>query len=107
MTRASATSPSWPRGADPVDTFLDLMIEHDRALRWHTCLANDRPATLAKIMRHRDTQMSFADSGAHLRNMAFYNFGLRMLKQVRDAAAAGAPIMPIERAVHRLTGELR
>jgi len=94
------------RGADPVDTFLDLMIEHDRALRWHTCLANDRPATLAKIMRHRDTQMSFADSGAHLRNMAFYNFGLRMLKQVRDAAAAGAPIMPIERAVHRLTGEL-
>ena len=22
------------RGADPVDTFLDLMIEHDRALRW-------------------------------------------------------------------------
>jgi N-acyl-D-aspartate/D-glutamate deacylase len=94
------------RGADPVDTFLDLMIEHDRALRWHTCLANDRPATLAKIMRHRDTQMSFADSGAHLRNMAFYNFGLRMLMQVRDAAAAGAPIMPIERAVHRLTGEL-
>lgn len=94
------------RGADPVDTFLDLMIEHDRALRWHTCLANDRPATLAKIMRHRDTQMSFADSGAHLRNMAFYNFGLRMLKQVRDAAATGAPIMSIERAVHRLTGEL-
>ena len=94
------------RGADPIDTFLDLMIEHDRALRWHTCLANDRPATLAKIMRHPDTQMSFADSGAHLRNMAFYNFPLRMLKRVRDAAAAGAPIMPIERAIHRLTGEL-
>ena len=94
------------RGADPVDTFLDLMIEHDRALRWHTCLANDRPATLAKIMRHPDTQMSFADAGAHLRNMAFYNLALRMLKRVRDAAAAGAPIMPLERAVHRLTGEL-
>ncbi len=94
------------RGADPVDTFLDLMLTHDRALRWHTCLANDRPATLATIMRHRDTQMSFADSGAHLRNMAFYNVPLRMLKRVRDAAATDAPIMSIERAVHRLTGEL-
>lgn len=82
------------------------MIEHDRALRWHTCLANDRPAELAAIMRHPDTQMSFADSGAHLRNMAFYNAPLRMLKRVRDAAAAGAPIMPLERAIHRLTGEL-
>jgi len=94
------------RGVDPVDAFLDLMIEHDRALRWHTCLANDRPDTLAKIMRSPHTQMSFSDSGAHLRNMAFYNFPLRMLKSVRDAAAAGKPIMPVERAVHRLTGEL-
>jgi N-acyl-D-aspartate/D-glutamate deacylase len=94
------------RGADPVDTFLDLMIEHDRALRWHTCLANDRPAQLAKIMRHPGTLMSFADSGAHLRNMAFYNVPVRMLKRVRDAERAGAPIMPIAQAVHRLTGEL-
>jgi N-acyl-D-aspartate/D-glutamate deacylase len=94
------------RGTDPVDTFLDLMTEHDRALRWHTCLANDRPEKLADIMRHPHTLMSFADSGAHLRNMAFYNFPLRMLKRVRDAAAANAPVMPLERAVHRLTGEL-
>jgi N-acyl-D-aspartate/D-glutamate deacylase len=94
------------RGADPVDTFLDLMIEHDRALRWHTCLANDRPARLADIMRHPGTLMSFADSGAHLRNMAFYNFPVRMLKRVRDAELAGAPIMPIAHAIHRLTGEL-
>jgi N-acyl-D-aspartate/D-glutamate deacylase len=66
----------------------------------------DRPDVLAEIMRCPDTHMSFADSGAHLRNMAFYNFPLRMLKRVRDAEAAGRPIMPIERAVWRLTGEL-
>jgi N-acyl-D-aspartate/D-glutamate deacylase len=94
------------RGADPVDTFLDLMSEHDRALRWHTRIANHRPEVLAEILRHRGTLMSFADSGAHLRNMAFYNFPVRMLKRVRDAELAGAPIMPIEAAVHRLTGEL-
>ena len=50
--------------------------------------------------------MSFADSGAHLRNMAFYNFPLRMLKNVRDAELRGKPIMPIEKAVWRLSGEL-
>lgn len=94
------------RGKDPIDTFLDLMIEHDSALRWHTRLANDRPEKLAVLMRHPGTLMSFADSGAHLRNMAFYNFPVRMLKRVHDAERAGAPIMPIERAVHRLTGEL-
>jgi len=57
-------------------------------------------------MKNPVTLMSFADSGAHLRNMAFYNFPLRMLKQVRDAELSGKPIMPVEKAVWRLTGEL-
>jgi N-acyl-D-aspartate/D-glutamate deacylase len=51
-------------------------------------------------------QMGFSDAGAHLRNMAFYNFGLRLLRHVRDAEAAGAPFLTVEQAVHRLTGEL-
>jgi N-acyl-D-aspartate/D-glutamate deacylase len=51
-------------------------------------------------------QMGFSDAGAHLRNMAFYNFGLRLLRHVHSAAAAGTPFMTIEHAVHRLTGEL-
>ncbi|MFO0685320.1 MAG: amidohydrolase family protein [Sandaracinus sp.] len=94
------------RGQDPVDTFLDLMIEHDRAIRWHTCLANDRPDRVEGIMRHPGTLMSFSDAGAHLRNMAFYNFPVRMLKRVRDAERAGKPILSVEKAVYRLTGEL-
>lgn len=94
------------RGQDPIDTFLDLLLAHDRSIRWHTCLANHRPEVLAEILRNPATLMSFADSGAHLRNMAFYNFPLRMLKRVRDAEAAGSPILSVERAVHRLTGEL-
>lgn len=94
------------RAADPIDTFLDLLLQYDRELRWHTCLANHRPDRLADIMRYPLTLMSFADSGAHLRNMAFYNFPIRMLKQVQDAQRAGTPIMPIEQAIHRLTGEL-
>jgi N-acyl-D-aspartate/D-glutamate deacylase len=50
--------------------------------------------------------MGFSDAGAHLRNMAFYNFPLRLLKRTRDAQLAGAPFLSTERAVHRLTGEV-
>ncbi len=94
------------RGEDAIDTFLDLMIEHDNALRWHTCVANQRPEVLHAIQQHPGTLMSFADSGAHLRNMAFYNFPVRMLRQVWQAEQAGRGYMSVERAVHRLTGEL-
>jgi N-acyl-D-aspartate/D-glutamate deacylase len=61
---------------------------------------------LRKLARDEGIQMGFSDAGAHLRNMAFYNFGLRLLRHVRDADRAGQPFMTIERAVHRLTGEL-
>ena len=50
--------------------------------------------------------MGFSDAGAHLRNMAFYNIGLRMLPRVQDAQTAGTPFMTIEQTLHRLTGEL-
>ncbi|MEO6885095.1 MAG: hypothetical protein ABI232_02255, partial [Jatrophihabitantaceae bacterium] len=48
-----------------------------------------------------EVQMGFSDAGAHLRNMAFYNFPLRLLKRANDSG-----FMSLERAVHRLTGEL-
>ena len=50
--------------------------------------------------------MGFSDAGAHLRNMAFYNFSLRLLKRTLDAQRDGKPFLTLERAVHRLTGEL-
>jgi N-acyl-D-aspartate/D-glutamate deacylase len=93
-------------GLHPVDAFLDLVLEHGKALRWRTTISNHRPEVLRKLARDPGVQMGFSDAGAHLRNMAFYNMGLRLLRHVRDAEAAGAPFMTIEKAVHRLTGEL-
>ncbi|WP_193612215.1 N-acyl-D-amino-acid deacylase family protein [Nocardioides lijunqiniae] len=93
-------------GLHPVDAYLDLVLEHGTALRWRTTISNHRPEILKKMARSPGVQMGFSDAGAHLRNMAFYNFGLRLLKHVRDAEQAGRPFMPMERAVHRLTGEL-
>ncbi|MGH7272396.1 MAG: N-acyl-D-glutamate amidohydrolase, partial [Polyangiaceae bacterium] len=89
-----------------VDLFLDLVVEYGRSLRWHTLIANHRPEVRARMMCNPDALIGFADSGAHIRNMAFYNVPLRVLCAVRDAEIAGSPIMPIERAVHRLTGEI-
>ena len=94
------------RGVHPVDAFLDLVCEHGRALRWRTTISNHRPEVLKKLAREPGIQLGFSDAGAHLRNMAFYNMGLRLLKHVRDAENAGKPFMTLEHAVHRLTGEL-
>ena len=93
-------------GLHAVDAFLDLVLEHGRALRWRTTISNHRPEVLKQLAREPGIQMGFSDAGAHLRNMAFYNMGLRLLRHVQDAETAGTPFMTIEQAVHRLTGEL-
>ena len=93
-------------GLHPVDAFLDLVVEHGTALRWRTTISNHRPEVLEKMAGEPGIQMGFSDAGAHLRNMAFYNFGLRLLRRVYDAQKAGTPFMTMEQAVHRLTGEL-
>jgi N-acyl-D-aspartate/D-glutamate deacylase len=93
-------------GVHPVDAFLDLVVEWGTKIRWRTTISNHRPRYLAKLGRHPGVQIGFSDAGAHLRNMAFYNFGLRFLRRVRDAEQAGRPFMTLEHAVHRLTGEL-
>ena len=91
------------RGQHPVDTFLDLVMAHGTALRWRTTIANHRPDILVKLASEPCVQVGFADSGAHVRNMAFYNFPLHYLRAVQRAEGA-APIS-MAGAVHKLTGE--
>jgi len=94
------------RGVHPVDAFLDLVLEHGRSLRWRTVISNHRPKVLKKLAVDPGVQVGFSDAGAHLRNMAFYNSGLCLLRHVHQSVEAGAPFMTAEHAVHRLTGEL-
>ncbi len=89
------------RGGDGVDTFLDLVAQHGTKLRWYTVMANDRPEVIREMVSSPDVLIGFSDAGAHLRQMAHYNFPLRMLRLVKDSK-----IMSIERAVHRVTGEI-
>lgn len=95
------------RGLHPLDAFLDVLVENgERNVRWTTVVANHRPKQLNKLAAEPSIHMGFSDAGAHLRNMAFYNFGVRLLKRTLDAARAGAPFLTVERAVYRLTAEV-
>lgn len=94
------------RGVHPVDAFLDLVVEYGSAVRWRTTILNHRPKYLRKLAADPGVQIGFSDAGAHLRNMAFYNSGLRLLRHVYQQEQAGRPFLSLEQAVHRLTGEL-
>jgi N-acyl-D-aspartate/D-glutamate deacylase len=93
-------------GLHPVDAYLDLVVEHGRALRWKTTIANHRPKYADKLAASPGVQMGFGDAGAHLRNMAFYNYPIRLLKRVHEAQGTAKPFLTVEQAIHRLTGEL-
>jgi len=94
------------RGVDPLDCFLDLQSMYGNDLRWYSVVANGNAEHLEWITAHPAAMIGFSDAGAHLRNMAFYNFGLRLLKRVRDAADAGRAFMTLEHAVHKLTADI-
>lgn len=94
------------QGKDAIDAFLDLALEHRDALRWGVQFAGERTHVMRKLCRNKQVHVGFADSGAHLENMASYNFPLCMLKYVRDAELEGKPFMTTGQAIHRLTGEL-
>ena len=94
------------RGIHPADLFLDLVVAYGKKLRWHTVIANHRPKVLDRIIKNKDAVISFADSGAHIRNMAYYNFPLRLIQLADKKTKSGEKGMPVEFAVHKLTGEL-
>lgn len=93
------------RNEHPVDTFLDLVIAEDRAIVWETVVGNQDPDRYGALYNDEGGILGFADSGAHINSMAFYNFPLRVLRYVQASQQKGAPLMSIEKAVFRLTKE--
>lgn len=93
------------KGQHPVETFLDLIIEYDKEIRWTTTIANDRKDKYGELYNFKYNLISFSDAGAHLNNMAFYDFGVQMINEVRLAEQQGKPIMPMEKCIWRLSGE--
>jgi N-acyl-D-aspartate/D-glutamate deacylase len=95
------------RGLHPLDAFLDVLVDNgERNVRWTTTVGNHRRRQLDRLAVEPTVHMGFSDAGAHLRNMAFYNYALRLLKRAHEADRAGRPFITIEHAVHRLTAEV-
>jgi len=94
------------KGKDEIDHFLDLIGRYGNHLKWYTVVGNDRPKELNWIVNHPDCHIGFSDAGAHLKNMAHYNFALRLFKFVREQAAEGRKTLTIGQAVHKVTKEL-
>lgn len=93
------------RNSHPIDVFLDTIILYDKKIRWTTTIANDRKEKYKDLYNFKYNLISFSDAGAHLNNMAFYNFPLKMIKNVQESIEAGSPIMSMEKCIWRLTKE--
>ena len=89
----------------PVDAFLDLIVQYDKQIRWTTTIGNDRKEKYGFLYNFPFNLISFSDAGAHLRNMAFYDFPLQMIKNVQDSQTGETPLMSMEKCIWRLTGE--
>ncbi len=93
------------RGQHPVDTFLDIIVDLDKQVQWKTTIGNHDKSRFKALYNDPGGIFGFADSGAHIDNMAFYNFPLRVLRYVQESHERGEPLMSVEKAVWRLTGE--
>lgn len=90
------------------DVFVDLLVEHGTKLKWKVVLGNEIDETLADMLNDKKSSnlVSFSDAGAHIHNIAFYNFPLQMLGRIRRMREKGINTISDEEAIHRLTGEL-
>ncbi|TAL38492.1 MAG: D-aminoacylase [Alphaproteobacteria bacterium] len=87
-------------GAEPVQYFMDLLEQHDEALRWVATSANMREDVRHRLMRHPHILPGFSDAGAHGRNLAYFDSAVSVLRQ---SVAKG--FLPPEKAISRVTFE--
>jgi len=88
-------------GRHPVDWLLDLALAEDLDTMFIATLLNSDESALARILTDANALISLSDAGAHLEFFCDAGAGLHLLGHwVRERK-----LMPIERAVQRLTSE--
>jgi N-acyl-D-aspartate/D-glutamate deacylase len=107
----SASHPQWAdrpvldiaaeRGVTALDVMLDLSLEDGLGTRFWSVVANDDEDAIAWLLPRDDVLLGLADSGAHVSQLCDACFATDLLGNwVRERG-----VMPLERAVHKLTGE--
>jgi N-acyl-D-amino-acid deacylase len=89
------------RGCTPLDVMLDISLDDTLETRFWSVLANDDADGIAWLLPRDNVLLGLADSGAHVSQLCDACFATDLLGTwVRDRE-----VMPLERAVHKLTGE--
>jgi N-acyl-D-aspartate/D-glutamate deacylase len=89
------------RGCSPLDVMLDLSLDEHLETRFWSVLANNDPDAIATLLPQETVLLGLADSGAHVSQLCDACFSTDLLGTwVRER-----DVMPLERAVHKLTGE--
>ncbi len=89
------------RGVTPLDVMLDVALSDDLETRFSVILANDDEDGIAWLLPRDHVLLGLADSGAHVSQLCDACFATDLLGNwVRERG-----VMPLERAVHKLTGE--
>jgi N-acyl-D-aspartate/D-glutamate deacylase len=87
-------------GKHPLDWMLDFALEEDLETWFTGQLRNTDPQAVGRLVADPHTHVSLSDAGAHLTFMCDAAFGLHVLGYwARDRKA-----LPLEQAVHKLTG---
>jgi N-acyl-D-aspartate/D-glutamate deacylase len=88
-------------GCTPLDVMLDVSLDDALETRFLSVLANDDAEGIAWLLPRDNVLLGLADSGAHVSQLCDACFATDLLGTwVRDRQ-----VMPLERAVHKLTGE--
>ncbi|HZT64193.1 MAG TPA: amidohydrolase family protein [Acidimicrobiales bacterium] len=88
-------------GCTPLDVMLDVSLADGLKTRFWSVLANDDPDGIAWLLPRDNVLLGLADSGAHVSQLCDACFATDLLGNwVRER-----DVMPLERAVHKLTGE--
>ena len=89
------------RGCTPLDVVLDLSLDDDLEARFWSVLANNDAEGIAWLLPRDNVLLGLADSGAHVSQLCDACFATDLLGNwVRERG-----VMPLERAIHKLTGE--
>lgn len=89
------------RGCSPLDLMCELAVAEDLATRFRAYIANDDTDAVARLLTHDHVVLGLSDAGAHVDQLCDAPLPTDLLGTwVRDRG-----VMPLERAVRKLTGE--
>ena len=89
------------RGCGPLDVMCELSVAEDLKTRFRAYIANDDVDAVAHLLTHESVALGLSDAGAHIDQLCDAPLATDLLGTwVRERE-----VMPLERAVRKLTGE--